>query len=437
MLYALDLSKPSAAIVETAVGQTFGLTDMYRDFAEATNQHFLEEKLSKLESCAAGIILKIRKAFEAQETHVWLIRKERDILRKFIFVMKYRGSTMHKRFYHENAEGYSADDKEKLLKYMQENGFKRPIDVWFNNIKEILDLKMDPKGDWMRDIQGRIYHDDAVWFIAYTQMMYLAFCSTSVEDDEFLLTENAYSIHEGPNSYQINPDTGEHTITAYTEYHGFAAISPKLIMVLRSFMLPQKEEDNDEKVANWRQTMYLRNLDLHNFPFLSGSMLADLPISKARNSYSKIVDGRIVLLDGEDGTHRADHKFCFRFFPLETDHVNKINSIMLEESTEISAVVFKSYSGARKIFEHYLCLPIDSGLKYIPNGASMSDNPRMVFLMKLEKAARMMGSSVTAIYLQGTAGIIEKENKVWGEEFEKHLPKEPTEFMKLYIGLGE
>jgi hypothetical protein len=438
MLYTLDLSTPKAAIMETAVGRTFGLTDMYRDFADASNQHYLEEQLSKLESRAGAIISKIRKAFEAQERGLWLIRAERDILRKFLFIMKYRGSTMHKRFYHEGAEGYRADDREKLLQYMQEKGFKKPVDVWFDNIKAMLELKMDPQCLWMRELRERIYPDDAMWFIAHTQMMYLAFCTTSIGDDEFLLTENAYSIHEGPNSYRINPHTGELTPTAYTEYHVFAVISPNLIMVLRSFLLSVPEEDNNEEIGDWRKTMYQLNIGQHNYPILSGSVLADLPIAKPLNSYSKIVDGRIVLLDGEDGTRRPEHKFCFRFFPLETDHVSKINTIMLEESTTISAIVFKSYSGARKIFEHYLSLPAESGFKYVPNVPDGLGDLRIVFLKKLEEAVKEMGSSVTAIYqTQGNEFMEERENEAWGELFEKNLPEEPSEFMKLYINLGE
>ena len=132
-------------------------------------------------------------------------------------------------------------------------------------------------------------------------------------------------------------------------------------MVLRSFLLPVPEEDSNEEIGDWRKTMYQLNIEQHTYPLTSGSVLADLPIAKPRNSYSKIVDGRVVLLDGEDGTPRADHKYYFRFFPLETDHVYKINTIMLEESTMISKIVFKSYSRARKTFEHYLSLPLRAG----------------------------------------------------------------------------
>jgi hypothetical protein len=194
----------------------------------------------------------------------------------------------------------------------------------------------------------------------------------------------------------------------------------------------------NEVIKNWRETMYQLNTSQHNFPQLSDSVLADLPISKPRNSYSKIAQGRAVLLDGEDGTHRAQHKFCFRFFPLETNHVNKIHSIMLEQSTNIWAIVFKSYSGARKVFEHYLSLPADRGYGGFKFVLSTPDDPRKIFLGKLETAARQMGSDVTATYVTQRFEINEeREAEELGVILEKNLPKEPTELMQLYIKLGE
>jgi hypothetical protein len=112
----------------------------------------------------------------------------------------------------------------------------------------MMELKMDAKGSWMAALVERIYPDDAKWFIAHTQMMYLALCTPVNKDDEFLLTENAYGIHEGPVSSRIDPKSGGFIATAYTEFHKFAVISPKLIMVLRSFVLPIPEEDLDEEM---------------------------------------------------------------------------------------------------------------------------------------------------------------------------------------------
>jgi hypothetical protein len=439
MLHTINLAGATAELIETPVSRTFGLTDMYRDFADATNQHYLEEQLSRLESRAGEIISKIRKAFEAGEREVWITRLDRDVLRKFLFIMKYRGSTAHKRFYHQSTESYVADDRESLLKYMREKGYQKPVDVWFDNIKAILELKMDPKGEWKTELRKRVYLDDAEWCIIHMQMMYLALCTPSGQDDEFLLTENAYSIHEGPVSLSIDPDTGESTVTYYTEFHRFAVISPKLIMVLRSLLLPVAEEDINENVRRSRETMFSLNATQHNNPLTVDSVFEDLPITKARNSYTRLVGGRLELLDGEDGSTRSNHKFCFRFFPISTEHVNKMNCVMLEESCKISTIVFKSQLAARKTLEYYLSMPSEAvktrNFKVVGAGP---DDPRLACLKKLEQAAKQLGSDTTAVYqLQMSEVTEEDEFNVLAESLAKALPKEPTQFMKLYTKLGQ
>jgi Protein of unknown function (DUF4238) len=435
MLYTVNLAKDTAEIIETPVARTFGLTDMYRDFANASNQHYLEEQLSKLESRAGMVVSKILKSLEAGDKEVWIPRSDRDILRKFLFIMKYRNSGMHKRFGHQNMEEYSQNDRVRFLKYMREKEFKKPIDVWFNNIKAMLELKMDPGGKWMAELQKHAYPDDAKWFISHAQMFYLALCTPSNQEDEFLLTENSYGVHEGPASPHENPDTGEPD-EIYTEYHLFAAISPKLMLVLRSFVLPVPEEDFDDNIREWRKDMHYQTYSQHKNPMAPFSRLADLPIAKARNSYSKVVDSRLELLDGEDGTPRAHHKFCFRFFPISTKHVNMINDIMLEQSIAISAIVFKTYPGARRALEHYL-KTTETGVKFIRD---TPDDPRLACVKKLEQAAREMGSDVTAVYKLWDKPISEDERKrrleALNQVIQENIPTD-TEFMKLYSKLGK
>jgi uncharacterized protein DUF4238 len=64
-LHVIDLSSDNPELAETAIRQTFGLTDMYRDFTKPSDQHYLEKQLSKLESQAAMLISKICKAFDS------------------------------------------------------------------------------------------------------------------------------------------------------------------------------------------------------------------------------------------------------------------------------------------------------------------------------------------------------------------------------------
>ncbi|KFY18030.1 hypothetical protein V492_00195 [Pseudogymnoascus sp. VKM F-4246] len=436
MLYTIDLSGPTAQIVDASVDRTFGKFDMYRDFARAENQHYLEDQLSKLESRASAVVATVRKTFEAGEKDVWLTRLERDTLRKFLFIMKYRSSNMHRRFHHETPEGYSADDREGLLKYMRKKGFRRPIDVWFDNIKAMLELKMDPKGEWMNEIRKRAYPDDAEWFILHTQSMHMALCTPSEQEDEFLLTENGYGIHEGPVSGQIDPSTGEFAATYYTEYHVFAVISPRLMIVLRSFLLPDPMEDSSQNIREYRQAMYRHCAGLHDDPNEANSILADLPISKALNSYSLLTGGRLVLRNGEDGTKRENHRFCFRFFPIAEDHVKKINGIMLEESYAISTIVFGSPAGARKIIESYLsAVPrAESGFKTV---SSKPDDRRLILLRKLEHIVHGMGSNVVAVYHTRMNPLTEEEeDELVAQMMDLSASEEISEHMQLYMRLG-
>lgn len=438
VLHTINLAGTTGELAEAPVSHAFGLTDMYRDFAKAANQHHIEEQLSVLESLAAQITTRIRKEYEAGKQEVWLSRLERDNLRRFLFIMKYRNTGSHKRFYHQTAEDYSGGDKEELVQYMREKGYQKPVDVWLDSIKAILEMEMDPERKWIDKLRERMFPADANWAIAHMQMMYLAVCTPSSQDGEFLLTENAYSIYEGPVSYQVDPNTGESVMKCYTEFHVFAPVSPKLIIVLRSVLLPAPEEDLNDGIREWRAMMYKMNAGQHNNPSEAGSSLEDLPIARARNSYTRVVNGRETLADGEDGSLRANHKFCFRFFPISTEHVNKINCFMLEESISISTIAFKTQLAARKTLEYYLGTSFETGGSCIFKAVlGEPDDPRLALLKKLEQALRQLGSDTTAVYhvqkseLRGQ--ILSRSNTQVPQE---SLPREPTKTMKLYAKLG-
>jgi hypothetical protein len=439
MLYTINLAGATAELSEAPVSHTFGLTDMYRDFADATNQHSLEQQLSRLESRAAEITTKIRKEYEAGKEEIWLPRPERDTLRKFLFIMKYRSSGFHKRFYHDTGEDYSEDDKEILVKYMREKGYQKPVDIWFDNIKAMLEMKIDPEGKWMDELRERIYPTDARWAIANMQSMYLAICTPSGQGDEFLLTENAYSIYEGATSLLTDLETGESVVRRYTEYHLFAPLSPKLIIVLRNFILPIPEEDSNDNVREWRETLHMLNVEQHNDPSKTDSILADLAITKARNSYTRLVNGRVTLIEGEDGTPRSYHKFCFRFFPISVNHVNKINCIMLEESHRTTTIAFKSQLATRKTLEYYLSTPFKRGnLYYFKIVGDRPDDPRLISLKKLEQAVKQLGSDTIAVYHVQKLKIDDDEMLgILGQKLKESLPVEPTDSMKVYMKLGQ
>ena len=434
MLNVINLNGDNACIEETPVATTLGMTDMYRDDREQ-NQNHLEEKLSKLESAAAMVMHKMRKAFEAGDTDVWVTRSERDTLRKFLFIMKYRGSGFHKRYFHQTAGEYSEDDRQKLQDYVRKKGYEKPVDVWFDNIKAIVDLKMDPQMRWMNLLMESMYPDDAMWFVAHCQM-FLALCTPADVAEEFLLTENLYSIHEGPVSLLSDPNTKETRQGAYTEFHTFAGISPRLMIVLRSFVLPVPEEDANEEVKLWRQNCFEQIAAQHGNPTDVRSLFEDLPISKARNTYTRIVNGKLEFLDGEDGVHRLHHKFCFRFFPISTKHTDWINFIMLENAHPISTIVFNSRKATDRTMQRYLTTPCEvhgqTCFKYVE---SPEPNLKLKYLKKLD---RIFGdANCGLIYTCQSTNSMEPLVTL-GQMMQAKVPRQdnPTGFIQLYNILG-
>ena len=99
MLNMIKFDGSTAGIVESPVAKTLGIVDMYRDLGHDVAPNRLEEKPSKLESRVGIVIAKIRRTFEAGDKDVWITRSERDVLRNFLFIMKYRGSSAHKCLY--------------------------------------------------------------------------------------------------------------------------------------------------------------------------------------------------------------------------------------------------------------------------------------------------------------------------------------------------
>lgn len=157
----VDLTADPPTICEKPVARILGQMNMYRDTSQnPDHQQHIEELFGKLESRVSCVFRKITKAFEEGEKGLWFTRDDRNLLRKFLFILKYRGSTYFRRFCHESLDDYVANDREKMREYMVKKGFVRPLDVWFDNIKAIVELEMDPGMKWMSELKERMYMSD-------------------------------------------------------------------------------------------------------------------------------------------------------------------------------------------------------------------------------------------------------------------------------------
>ncbi|MCJ1246979.1 hypothetical protein MMC30_004190 [Trapelia coarctata] len=423
MLNVIDLA--GVKVTQAPLSRSFGLLDMYRD-VNSFDEFELENKLSKLESEAAKIMNRIRKRFESGFPDVWLKRAERDTLRKFLFIMKYRSQTFYQRFNTETGE-YIADDKEDMLKYMEEKGFKRPVDVWFHNIHAFIDLNMDAEKKWIHEICTRAYPGDAMWFFIHIQGSYLKFCQTSNPNEEFLLTGNAYSIFEGPNTATIDPSTGLVKLLAYTEYHCFAPLTPSLMIVLRSNLLPLKVQEGTD---DFSERLVKTHKIIHGD---TPSILQDLPVDKCGNSYSKIENGMVVAIDGP-ALPASEHSFCFKFFPTPSAYVKTINYILLAEATD--KIVFKSKTAACSIIESFLM--DDHPAKVVTD---LPSDTCASYLKNLETIVQQLGDSARSnhkvkLLLQNDDALL----GIMGRKLEQLIldapPAADTSFLTIYKTLG-
>ncbi len=392
---AIDLSKPVIELVEMKVARTFGVSNLYVDVEHPENEQHIEEMFSKLENSAAQVISKIRIKFESGAAEVALKRSERDTIRKFLYLMEYRKPAAREWFSGESADAYKGADKEEFIEYMRKRGFRKPIEVWLDNIKAILEVRMSIDTQWEEELNERLYKRHAFDFITHTKAFYLSFCTPSNAEDEFVMTENGYGIHEGPVNIFTNPTTGD-ARGVFTQFHLFAHISPRLTIVLRSFMLPLPEEDVNLKIKAERAFSLMLCEMQHQSNLVS--FLADLPLAKPRNSYTSVINGRLVSLaaDGIPVLSQSD-VFYFRFFRLSVVHVSKINIVLLEEAYPTSFIVFNNKLAVRRAIEQYLCFEDkDFGFKSM---TKTQDDPRLVYLQKLVGAVEKLGGVAVMKYI--------------------------------------
>ena len=430
-----------ATIQVVKANKTFGQQDMYRDIdPDVVDANAIEQKLSKLEQQASKVISCIEADISAGSQSIQISRKDKDILRRFLFIMLYRNQNIHSRF-SKTTEEYNAVDRRKMLNYMRNSNFATPKAVWLASISAFLDISLGfDSNRWEEELKKQAYPGDAEWMIHQLNNFYLSFCVPTDPEDEFILTENSYGVYEGPNSFN-----------GWHEWHTFAPISPRLIFVMRSqwldqlpshLKLDQKLYDNLEAE---RKSLYETLLASYEDPVEAQSWLQDLPVNRPETSYPAL---RFVADKGtqcDSGLSNND-AFTFKFSRVDSAHVQRINSIFLEEAINTQGFIFKSNTGLRRALEAYLLVekvgfkvvhqrskPEESVLVRIGAQGPVlvtgkSDEPeyqREEYLKTLESIAAQLGSSKMARYTVSSPRIC------------SILPRLPNDFVRRYAILGK
>jgi hypothetical protein len=316
--------------------KTFGIPDMYN--AE------IEKALSILEQESSMIINRIEADFLDGKSTTTLTRTHKEKLRKFAFVMLYRSDRFRRRYTIDKNE-YEANDRSELLAYLEEKGFETPRDVWLANIRAFIDIDVTQASlRWYDELKTKAYPADATWFWNNMAFSYLCFCTPDDATDEFLLTQNAYGVFEGPSYGKL-----------WLNWHNFAPINNRLIMVLRNNCLSSLSDSqmNMEASFNTRRKQTITKLTaLFPDQEAARSWLGSMPVSRALPSYQSPLpvtkdDMFFTPLDPE-------HTFTFTFNRLPSLYVQRINSIFLEEAIVTETVVYKTPEALCKSLVFYL-----------------------------------------------------------------------------------
>ncbi|KAG0124091.1 hypothetical protein HOY82DRAFT_543902 [Tuber indicum] len=337
------------------VGRAYGIPDMYKD-ADHEKVYHVEELLSRLESSVAIIYGRIRRGHENGEYKFSISRKDRNLLRKFLFVMRYRSHKFWSK-YTGTIDTYKYNDRDVLREFLKERCITDLRQVWLLNLEVIVRTEIDADGDWLTTIGREMFPADANMYVFHMSESYVAFCEPQSPEDEFVITDNGFGIFEGPvvfdtaNLKSTGADGSPPRLKdpAVTEYHKLAPLSPRLVLVLRSNFL-RDGPIWEKRLKFFREWQAWPKAD---------SLLQDLQVKPPQIRYK---------LPGKRGPVRTlEDEFTFEIFKAETKQVHMINTLLLQEAT--GSITWVSDKSLVKSLEAFLGNPnfmLDAPLSLFP-----------------------------------------------------------------------
>ncbi|KAL9084264.1 MAG: hypothetical protein Q9159_005309 [Coniocarpon cinnabarinum] len=307
---------------------------------------------------------------------------DEDVLRKFLFIMHYRNKGFHLRFTKSKDE-YDYDDRAFMLDFMEKEAIDTPIDVWFRNIRAILDADIQQYPEWETDATKlaqdfHAYELDMKWYLKNLQMHHLVFVQPQSPGLEFVLTENAFSIFEGPDSAH-----------AWTDYHLFSPVSPKLLILSRSILLGTGYEEDTERLQTMRRLTTIPHFDPEK---AYKSVFDSLPVHQANNNYSRIIDGKRVPLPTR--IREEKHEFYLPFFKISDRNVGYVNSIFLENAYLTRTIIYREPRALQSALDFYLGLD-SRGFKLVLNEVNKFLPKEMIL-----EEHRLTGHAMSLEYLE-------------------------------------
>ncbi|KAF5594738.1 hypothetical protein FPCIR_4752 [Fusarium pseudocircinatum] len=293
----LELLPEGYKVEERSVRRVCGLHDMYTD--QSPNANFpreLETKFRKLEGETCLVVRKIIAAHERGEENVKITRTQQTVLRKFVYLLNQRGSGFFKTYNYHSINDYKNNDRDLLKEFMDQHGIQRPLDVWLQALSSIIDLDMRVTANWQQTLKSTVYYGLFCHFVEHVTESWMSFCNPSSEDQEFILSDTGSHVYEGPTVDFQDKTTGDF-LRLGPRFHFFAPISPRLMIVLRSW----------------------------------------------------------------DGQLRQTDTFSFPFFKISTHHARIINGLLLNHAFHGVTIIFNKKAAFLDLLEWFLTEPCEVG----------------------------------------------------------------------------
>lgn len=213
--------------------------------------------------------------------------------------------------------------------------------------------------DWQQTVKSTVYYGLFCHFVEHITEFWMSFCTPASEDQEFILSDTGSHVYEGLTVDFQDEKTGE-SLDPGPRFHLFAPISPRLMIVLRSKHLPEPHEDKSPEIKTTRQLYRQTEIDSIYGPGTK-SILEDLPVYKAVDSYSTLVNGVLRKRPDWDGQLCQTDTFSFPFFKISMHHGRVMNGLLLGHAFHGRTIIFNKKAAFFDLLEWFVTEPCDVG----------------------------------------------------------------------------
>ncbi|KAG7450021.1 uncharacterized protein BT62DRAFT_620150 [Guyanagaster necrorhizus] len=311
------------------IATVYGVMNLYRDVRSPLNVNHLEEKLSRLESNAADVILQMHEAVDKDGTFT-ITRQKLGGLRQFLFLMHYRTVALSVSHANSDHPG-NALIMEQLKRFGESLALHTSSEIWLHFLHCFLDAQISDDGASLVKEQGLatymelgplpssvdISSTPAAVYKRQAGMFYLAVCQPA-DDEEFVLTNSGLGLWEG--------------LSEQCHIHRVFVVGPRLAIILRNSLVHA-------------QAISLLDSTLAYIP---------LPHPTCRYHDSDFPAWDDDLTSADQYRMSEQDQFTFQITKLTSQQTFDVNSVFLLNGNDGGSLTFASKKSMMKTLERYI-----------------------------------------------------------------------------------